>query len=48
MNIEKNKKLREICERMLGEAQNDFMLSRASISDDIIEESLMYQEQNTT
>jgi len=43
MNIVKeNKKLREICERMLGEAQNDFMLSRASISDDIIEESLMY------
>ncbi len=43
MNIVKeNKKLREICERILGEAQNDFMLSRASISDDIIEESLMY------
>ena len=43
MNIVKeNKRLRQICERMLGEAQNDFMLSRASISDQIIEESLMY------
>jgi V/A-type H+-transporting ATPase subunit D len=41
MNIVKeNKRLRQICERMLGEAQNDFMLSRASISDQIIEESL--------
>ena len=43
MNIVKEtKRLRQICERMLGEAQNDFMLSRASISDQIIEESLMY------
>ncbi len=43
MNIVKeNKRLRQICERMLGESQNDFMLSRASISDQIIEESLMY------
>ncbi|MFA5340579.1 MAG: V-type ATP synthase subunit D [Clostridia bacterium] len=43
MNIVKeNKRLRQICERMLGEAQNDFMLSRASLSDEIIEESLMY------
>ena len=40
--VKENKRLREICERMLGEAQNDFLLSRASISDQIIEESLMY------
>lgn len=40
--VKENKRLRQICERMLGEAQNDFMLSRASISDEIIEESLMY------
>ncbi|HOR90011.1 MAG TPA: V-type ATP synthase subunit D [Clostridia bacterium] len=39
--VKENKRLREICERMLGEAQNDFLLSRASISDQIIEESLM-------
>ena len=40
--VKENKRLRQICERMLGEAQNDFMLSRASLSDEIIEESLMY------
>ncbi len=43
MNIvRENKELREICEKMLSKAQSNFLLSRASISDLVIEESLMY------
>lgn len=46
--VRKNKELREKVEKMMAEIHEDFLIARAMMSSEILEESLMYPKQNVS